>query len=378
MTRRILFVDDEPRILRALERQLSGRFEIQTAPGPEEGLNATAQSGPFAVVISDFRMPGMNGIQFLAAVKRTNPDTVRVMLTGQADLATAIAAVNEGSIFRFLTKPCAHEVLTAALDSALEQYRLITAERELLEKTLRGSIRVLTEVLSLVNPGAFSHACQISKYAIHMAEHLKLRSLWEFELASMLCHLGYISVPQQVLDKAAANEELTAGEQAVFSAHPGVAERLLENIPRLEPIARIIRNQCNPPPAEERMDSLFVGSDIIGVGTAILRAAIEFDRLATVKKSRHDALTQMRLAGCFSPRLLDALETAEMQSVEQQVQFLRVHYLKPAMVANQDIYTNSGVLLVSKGKDLTLPMIEKLRGFAKSVGIPQPISVLVA
>ena len=109
-----------------------------------------------------------------------------------------------------------------------------------------------------------------------------------------------------------------------------------------------------------------------------VRAAIEFDRLATVKKSRHDALTQMRLAGCFSPRLLDALETAEMQSVEQQVQFLRVHYLKPAMVANQDIYTNSGVLLVSKGKDLTLPMIEKLRGFAKSVGIPQPISVLVA
>ena len=377
MNRRILLVDDEPRVLRAMERQLNGRFEIQTAPGPREGLDSLARAGPFGAVVSDFRMPVMSGIQFLAEVKREHADTVRVMLTGQADLSTAIAAVNQGNIFRFLTKPCPSEVLACVLEAALEQHRLITAERELLEKTLSGSIKVLTEVLSLVNPGAFRHACRIRQYAVHMANQLKLRSHWEFEIAAMLCRLGYITVPQQVLDKVASHEELSPEELAVYSAHPKVTERLLEKIPRLDAVVRIIRNQDRPPSAEELADGLFVGSDVVGVGTAILRAAIEFDRLAREKKSRHEALLHMRVAGHFSPRVLDALETAEVQSVQRQVQLLRVNELEPAMVANRDILTNNGVLLLPKGEDLTLPMIEKLRGFARSVGIVEPISVLV-
>jgi response regulator RpfG family c-di-GMP phosphodiesterase len=163
---------------------------VQTAQSPELGLQTVAEKGPFAVVVSDFRMPGMNGIQFLAEVKRANPDTVRIMLTGQADLTTAILAVNEGSIFRFLTKPCPTGTLTAALDSAMEQHRLITSERELLEQTLHGSVKMLTEVLSLVSPAAFSHACLVRKYVTHMATHLNLSSIWEFELAAMLCELG--------------------------------------------------------------------------------------------------------------------------------------------------------------------------------------------
>lgn len=377
MTRRILFVDDEPKILQAIERQLSGRFEMQMAPGPEQGLLALARHGPFAVVVSDFRMPGMNGIQFLAEVKHANADTVRVMLTGQADLGTAIAAVNEGSIFRFLTKPCPSEVLTSALDSALEQHRLITSERELLEKTLSGSIKVLTEVLSLVNPGAFSHACLIRKYAAHMATRLNLRHVWEFELAAMLCQLGCITVPPQVLDKVAAHEKLSPEEQAVFLAHPAVAERLLENIPRLETVARMIRNQSSAPPVQERAEALFENGDVIATGTAILRTALEFDRLATAGKPRHEALAQMRQSGRFHPRLLDMLESAEFHSVPRTVLRLRVNELNNTMIANQDICATNGVLLLAKGEELTMPMIEKLRGFAKTVGIPQPLSVLV-
>jgi ActR/RegA family two-component response regulator len=377
VTQRILFVDDEPKILSALERQLGSRFETRTAPGPEQGLQSLVQSGPFAVVVSDFRMPVMNGIQFLAEVKRASADTVRVMLTGQADLDTAIAAVNEGSIFRFLTKPCPSETLTAALDSAVEQHRLITAERELLEKTLSGSIKVLTEVLSLVNPGAFSRACLIRKYANHIATHLKLRNVWECELAAMLCQLGYITVPQSVLDKSAAHERLTPDEQAVFSAHPAVAERLLENIPRLEKVARMIRNQSSAPRLEERSDPWLSGADGVTLGSAILRTALEFDRLAGAGKPRHEAVTQMRQSGLFHSRLLDALETADVQSVERKVQMLRVSQLNTTMIANQDICAGNGVLLLPKGEDLTVPMIEKLRAFARTVGIPQPLSVLV-
>ena len=377
MTRRILFVDDEPKILQALERQLSDKFDIRTAPGPEQGWTALIDDGHFAVVVSDFRMPGMNGIEFLSRVKLLNADTVRVMLTGQADLTIAIAAVNEGSIFRFLTKPCSPEILNAALVSALEQHRLITSERELLEKTLSGSIKILTEVLSLVNPGAFSHACVIRKYATHMATCLKLTNVWEFELAAMLCPLGYITIPQAVLDRVAVGEVLTADEQAVFSGHPAVAERLLENIPRLETVARIIGNQSSPPSVQERADSVFAGGDAVAMGSAILRTALEFDKLASSRKSRCDALSQMRKSGLFPVRLLDALETAEVDRTQCRVQMLRVTELSATMVANQDIHASNGVLLLRKGEELTMPMIEKLRGFAKTFGVPEPVNVLV-
>ena len=377
MTQQILFVDDEPKILQALERQLNSQFHMHTAVGPEEGLRTVRQQGPFAVVVADFRMPGMNGIQFLAQVKHANPDTVRVMLTGQADLHTAMAAVNEGSIFRFLTKPCAIEVLTAALVSAIEQNRLITSERELLEKTLHGSIKVLTEVLSLVSPGAFSRACLIRRYATHIANRLKLSNVWELELAAMLCQLGCITVPQQVLDKVAARQKLSPEEQSVFSSHPAVAERLLENIPRLETVARMIRSQASPPPLEERTAALLEPGDAFALGTAILRTAIEFDRLAGIGKPRRDALDHMRQTGLYHPVLLDALETVEVRTIERKVLMRLVSELNTTMVANQDICTRTGVLLLPKGEELTMPMIERLRGFAATVGISQPISVLI-
>jgi DNA-binding NtrC family response regulator len=141
-------VDDEPNVLAAFRRQLRTCFDIETAEGPELGLQTLRENGPFAVVLSDPRMPGMNGPQFLAAVKQLVPDTVRMMLTGQAGLNDAVAAANEGNIFRFLTKPCPQEVLFKALEAALEQYRQVMAERELLEKTLHGVNNVLTEILS--------------------------------------------------------------------------------------------------------------------------------------------------------------------------------------------------------------------------------------
>src|SRR5690242_18933857 len=130
----ILFVDDDIRIISALQRNLYREYRVEIAAGPKDALEAIADAN-YAVVVSDLKMPGMSGIEFLAQVKESSPDTVRVLLTGQADLEAAIAAVNEGSVFRFLTEPCPKEVLTRTLDAALEQYRMITSEKELLQDT---------------------------------------------------------------------------------------------------------------------------------------------------------------------------------------------------------------------------------------------------
>ena len=144
MSEKILFVDDDANLLASAERNLRRRFQLETALGAEAALAKMAERGPYAVICSDRQMTGMDGIQFLSIVKQRAPDTVRLMLTGNADLESAIRVVNEGGIFTFLTKPCPQETLSAALDNALAQYRLIQSEKELLNKTLSGSIKLLS------------------------------------------------------------------------------------------------------------------------------------------------------------------------------------------------------------------------------------------
>jgi len=141
---RVLCVDDEPNVLEGLRRQLCRHFTVATAGGGVAGLEVIERDGPFAVVVSDMRMPGMDGAAFLNRVRERVPDTVRVLLTGRADLDAAVAAVNKGNIFRFLMKPCPSEVLIATLEASAAQYRLVTAERALLEQVLQGSIKALT------------------------------------------------------------------------------------------------------------------------------------------------------------------------------------------------------------------------------------------
>src|SRR5579872_3708327 len=196
MTKQILCVDDEINVLQAFERQFHRRFELFTAQGPERGLEQLEKSGPFAAVVSDLRMPGMDGIEFLRRVREQWPDTVRIMLTGQADMNASIAAVNQGNIFQFLTKPCPADMLGRALETAIEQHRLITSERELLEQTLRGSIGVMSEILSLVHPVAFSRASRVRRYVLHLVKQLKLENGWQYELAAMLSQIGCVAVPQ--------------------------------------------------------------------------------------------------------------------------------------------------------------------------------------
>jgi DNA-binding NarL/FixJ family response regulator len=134
MADKILFVDDEPLVLDGYKRMLRGKFEVDTAIGGDKGLDAIQINGPYGVVISDMRMPGMNGAEFLALVRQKAPETVRMLLTGYTDLDAAIDAVNEGNIFRYLSKPCEQEMLVKAINLGLAQYRSVTSEKMLLKK----------------------------------------------------------------------------------------------------------------------------------------------------------------------------------------------------------------------------------------------------
>ncbi|MGQ9668744.1 MAG: HD domain-containing phosphohydrolase [Desulfosoma sp.] len=377
MAEKILFVDDDPNILSSFKRTLRKHYDIETAVGPEEGLRAVRDNRSFALIISDLRMPVMDGIQFLSKVRETNPDTVRMILTGNADLQAAMDAVNHGNIFRFLTKPCPPETLILAIQAGLRQYRLVKAERDLLEKTLRGAIQVMADVLSLVNPEAFGRASRVRRYAVDMGRRLQVQKVWQLETAAMLSQIGCVILPEEALHKIYNGQPLTAQEEQLFSMHPSVGAELIAKIPRLQDVSEIIAYQ------EKHFDGSGIPindrrGDAIPMGARILKVVLDFDALETAGLPRAAALLQMkRRSGWYDPKVLKALEDVLGDEARFQVREITIQDLKLGMIVGQDVWSSKGVLLIKKGPEITPALLERLRNFAKTVGVQEPIRVLL-
>jgi response regulator RpfG family c-di-GMP phosphodiesterase len=235
MLEKILCVDDEPNILQAYERALRKDFHIETAADGELALELIKSGGPYAVIVSDMRMPGMDGVQLLASARALAPETVRIMLTGNADQHTASEAVNEGHIFRFLNKPCTPETLKTSLLAGIQQYHLIRAEKDLLEKTLIGSLQMVTDILSMVNPTAFGRASRVRRLVKQLSAILKAEDAWQIEIAAMLSQIGCVTVPEETLTRAYEGKYLTTDELQMIENSPKVGHDLISRIPRLEP-----------------------------------------------------------------------------------------------------------------------------------------------
>jgi len=291
MTPRVLFVDDDPNILDAFQRQLRKVFALETAAGVKR-VEAVRARGPFAVIVSDLRMPKMDGIQFLARVRETAPDSVRMMLTGNADLQTAIEAVNEGNIFRFLTKPCESHLLIKAVADGIRQHQLVVSERELLQKTLRGSLKVLSEILQLINPEAFGRASRITHYAKEVGKIMRVSDLWQLETAAALSQIGCVILPEKALKKLYQGRGLTGEEKQLFEMHPFIASDLLMHIPRMQGVAEIITYQ------EKYFDGSGIPQDSlrgkeIPLPGRILKVVLDFDTQQAGGATKSEAVERM-------------------------------------------------------------------------------------
>jgi ActR/RegA family two-component response regulator len=371
MAEKILLVDDDSNILDGYRRSLSREFLMETALGGEQALKMAAENGPYAVVISDMRMPGMDGIQLLSSIKSQSPDTIRIILTGNADLGTAINAINEGSIFRFLTKPCDKDAMAKTLTAALVQYRLVTAERHLLEQTLSGTVQVLTDVLSLVNPAAFSRAERARRYIHHIVTSMKLGNPWQYEVAAMMSQLGCVTLAPETIEAVYSGEKLTPNEQAQYDAHPGVAYGLLSKIPRLEPIAWMIEHQNRP--LREADDS---GRKDMRLGAEILRLTLAYEKLIHIGTSRTEAAHSLASQNKnFSPAFFEALVALDPNAEEGEIRQCRIDALMPGMILQQEVRTHEGALLVSKGQEVTAPLLIKLKNFHARRVIPGDVTV---
>ena len=380
MDPKILFVDDDPNILSAYTRNLRKRFPMTTAAGGEEALQLVQTKGPFAVVVSDMRMPGMDGVELLAHVRHFNPDTVRIMLTGNADMGTAIDAVNQGNIFRFLTKPCEVEDLALVLDAGIKQYQLVTAERELLEKTLKGSIDLLFELLSTLDPISFGRAQVLGERARRIAVAMHMERPWIVSLAAVLSQIGTLTVPMSVVTKARSGGLLDQAEREVLTRVPEIGSNLIRHIPRLEEVAEIIRfmnknfNGSGYPPGP-------VFGAQIPLGARILRVASDFQDLLPKKRDRLEAIESMKhRVAWYDPAVVAELEDLLLeehaQEITEEARPIPLASLREGHMLAQGIFTADGLLVVPEGTVLRASHMEKMRNFQRISGLSEPIWVI--
>lgn len=370
MIEKILLVDDDPHVLSAYRRTLRKDFTIEVSPSGAEALRVISDQKPFAIVVSDMQMPHMNGIEFLARVKNKSPKSVRIMLTGNADLQTSIDAVNEGEIFRFLTKPCPPEKLIQSMNAGIEQFRLIMAEKELLEQTLSGSISLLTDVLSMINPTAFSRGSRIARYVEYTAMEMGLKNIWQYRLAALLSQIGCVTVPSEILNKVASDELLTKEEQALYNSYPQESYRLLEKIPRMVPIAKMVSGQLDPD------FTLQYKSRNIRTGANLLKITLDYDHLVRSKKSHIKVMEEMSKRKTLYPgELFKALCNigARLNHVKEEIS---LDELQTGMIIDKDICTKDGQTLVPRGQEVTPAMKARLINFRKTVEIVEPIRII--
>jgi response regulator RpfG family c-di-GMP phosphodiesterase len=379
MNKRILCVDDEPNVLEGYRRALRKDFDITIAAGGPEALELINGGQEFAVVMSDMRMPVMDGVQFLRRVREIAPNSVRMMLTGNADQQTAIDAVNEGNIFRFLNKPCSPENMANALNAGLEQHRLITAEKVLLSETLNKSLQVMVEILSLVNPTAFSRANRVKRQARDIAVYMGVEKVWEVEIAAMLSQIGCLTVPENILQKISHCRTLDEKELASYQQHPRVGRDLIARIPRMETIAEMIGNQNqrfnDGVKADERTDQ----SDPATLGARILKAVLDFDKLLDAGNLPHQALKELSARiGWYDSIVLEALRHLVQEASEEFIEVdVNVNELKPGMLLAKAVYSDRDVLLLSEKQEITLPLILKLINMAEAETISDVFRVSV-
>ena len=370
MTDKILLVDDEPAVLEGYRRSLHKFYSPDISNSGEDALSLVAKNGPYAVVVSDMRMPGLDGVRFLSEVSRIAPDTVRVILTGYADFQSAMEAVNEGKIFRFLTKPCEGPVLRQALAACIEQHHLILAERELLQKTLVGCIEALTGVLSMANPVAFSKSVRIRKYTQQLATEMGLSQSWKYEMAALLSQLGWITVAPDIVAKVQRGEELSEPQRVAFNKHATTTRELLEKIPRLEDIAWIVAQQRLPFGTYEAD-----AAEQLKIGAEILRVAIAFDNLRSKGIRDADARTRLKADSHIHPRVAQSLGCLQRDMGDTEIRTLRICDLAEGMILQEDVKTDTGILIVVRGQEITHPLIVCLSNFQRQKAIPDKVLV---
>lgn len=345
---RILLVDDDRDLLHAIGDGLTASFEVETVADPAKALELLSGGQDFAVVVADMRMPGMSGLELLRQARSIAPNVSRMMLTCLEDAQTAIAAINEGNVCRYLTKPCSLPVLEAAIREALNYRQSIHHLLESQFRMLSGTVEVLAKVIQMVKPETHTFAQRLSQRTRELALEMHHPEFWELEVAAMLAPLGAIGASAQTLQQGTAT--------AFSGDFPQAAAALLRQIPRMEKIASSLAY----------LGKNFDGSGLprdgvagtqIPVGARMLRVVRDLEERVSTGQTAAEALGLMQqTAGVYDPSILMAAVACFGTAPETESMIVTPvawDALQEGDTLADDIPSESGSLLLTRGCRVT-------------------------
>lgn len=373
MSPRVLFVDDDQMLLTSMQRCLGLKFDLETANSGPEALRKIEEQPPFSVVVSDMRMPVMDGVQFIERARERSRHSVFLMLTGNQDVQTAVRAVNEGQVFRFLNKPCDPSEITASVELAVRQHQLESGERELLNRTFVGAVGIFADVMETLNPELLGRAAQTEGIVDQLREKIGAPSRWEFKIASKLLLLGVALQPAPSKATPTSKEGL-----ARLARVCETSAKMVEKIPRMELVSQVIRLVPETDADLETVEPRGAG-DVARLGAALLRVGNLVEGMSHVGLDAATAMIDVqKLLPEIYPPLLDAAKAVYPTDSEPLFVPVEVDDLSAGMVLHEDLLGASGASLLRAGRRLSETHIAKLKAEKQANGEHAPVVVTLA
>lgn len=362
---KVLFVDDDVNILKAFQRSFRKKYNFMIAEDPEKAIYVIKEHGPFTVIVSDMKMPKMDGASFLGRLKSVCPNSIRIMLTGNSDLQTAVEAVNKGEVFRFHNKPCSSDELAVSIDAAIDQFYLHKGELDILENTVTGCLQLLADIVDA------SHSRLVDDDMLregvrHICDKLHIAFDWQMDVACSLMQMGAVTLPAKLF---AANKErivLSPEDIDMIFSVPAISAGLIEHIPRLLPISRLLNHTQN---GQEDVRS----SILTVVYAALVPLAV------TTQEERWGLAIQHY--GDFDVSAVHAFEAWEQQHNGTQVNFeemsAMIKELRVGHVLCEHVEMEGDKVLVAAGTKLTPMLLKRIVNFSRLHTLKEPIKVKV-
>lgn len=400
----ILCVDDEPNILRSLTRLFKAqRYKVLIAEGGEQGLKTLAQE-PVDVVLSDMRMPGMDGAQFLSRVADRYPEIPRLLLTGYADLTATVGAINDGQITRYVSKPWAEEDLTGAISEALAAQTLkrenagleaqireqnkdlerinrdleklveqriaeIKKTNERLKTNYVASIKVFSNLIDLRGGNLSGHSRRVAELAVKMGTEMKLPKpvLQEILLGSLLHDVGKIGFPDSLNGKPLG--QMNIDETRIYKSHPNEGQTALEALGEMGNVAIIVRHHHEMWDGSGYPDAL--SGDRIPITARIVCLANDYDglisgTLVAAKLRPEQALKMIQLGSGtrYDPACVRAFEQVLFKDVAgEHERLILATECQVGMVLTRDLYSSDGTLLGVANTQFAEVAVQRLHAF---------------
>ncbi len=379
---KVLMVDDNPKVLAVYERQFSSVIDVKFAESAQKALELFESEGNFSLLVTDYQLPEMTGLELIHKVREISPSTVTMVLTGYADLDLAMKAINECRVFKFLAKPCNTKVLAAAMiDGLRESRRLAITDQQNLDGILTGTIQILTEMIMVANEKSFRKGRRVQHYAKELAKFLGIDDHVSFETAALFSLLGHIGFSDELNEKLASKAPLNEYEAQLISSAPETAENLLSHIPKFAPIAKIVRysnknfDGSGFPIDDVKGESIPFESRVLKILYDIVHLADTYDDFSSI----HELLRQNPEK--YDSQLLEevfrgldklGLKSSEVARVVRKV---NISEFKMGDILLSDVETIEGKLLFSSGKIVTKEIMKKLYQFANVTPVKEPIVI---